>query len=62
MVNVIVFNVFLDFLRWMLGVKDIIWYDKYIEFVNKLLNEVDVICCLDFNVLFCIDVMVDVVV
>ena len=37
-VNVIVPNAFPDFLRWMPGAKDIIRYDKYTEFANKLLN------------------------
>ena len=40
-VNVIVPNAFPDFLRWMPGAKDIIRYDKYTEFANKLLNEAD---------------------
>ena len=58
-VNVIVPNAFPDFLRWMPGAKDIIRYDKYTEFANKLLNEADVICCLDFNALKRIDDMAD---
>lgn len=60
-VNVIVPNAFPDFLRWMAGAKDIIRYDKYSEFANKLLNEADVICCLDFNALSRIDSMADAV-
>ena len=60
-VNVIVPNAFPDFLRWMPGAKDIIRYDKYTEFANKLLNEADVICCLDFNALSRIDAMADAV-
>ena len=48
-VNVIVPNAFPDFLRWMPGAKDIIRYDKYTEFADKLINEADVICCLYFN-------------
>ena len=59
--NVIVPNAFPDFLRWMPGAKDIIRYDKYTEFANKLLNEADVICCLDFNALSRIDAMADAV-
>lgn len=43
------------------GAKDIIRYDKYTEFANKLLNEADVICCLDFNALSRIDAMADAV-
>lgn len=60
-VNVIVPNAFPDFLRWMPGAKDIIRYDKYAEFADKLLNEADVVCCLDFNALSRIDAMADVV-
>ena len=54
-VNVIVPNAFPDFLRWMPGAKDIIRYDKYSEFADKLIAEADVICCLDFNALSRID-------
>lgn len=50
-VNVIVPNAFPDFLRWMPGSKDILCYDKYAEFADKLIAEADVICCLDFNTL-----------
>ena len=60
-VNVIVPNAFPDFLRWMPGAKDIIRYDKYTEFANKLMNGADVICCLDFNALSRIDAMADAV-
>lgn len=56
-VNVIVPNAFPDFLRWMPGAKDIIRYDKYAEFADKLIGEADVICCLDFNALSRIDKM-----
>ena len=48
-VNVIVPNAFPDFLRWMPGSKDILRYDRYKEFADKLISEADVICCLDFN-------------
>lgn len=61
MVNVIVPNAYPDFLRWMPGAKDIIRYDKYAEFADKLLNEADVVCCLDFNALSRIDAMADAV-
>ena len=54
-VHVIVPNAFPDFLQWMPGAKDIIRYDKYGEFADKLLAEADVICCLDFNALSRID-------
>ena len=50
-VNVIVPNAFPDFLRWMPGAKDIVRYDKYPEFADKLISEADVLCCLDFNAL-----------
>ena len=60
-VNVIVPNAFPDFLRWMPGAKDVIRYDKYKEFADKLIAEADVICCLDFNVLSRIDAMADAV-
>ena len=46
-VRVIVPNAFPDFLRWMPGAKDIVRYDKYKEFADKLIAEADVICCLD---------------
>lgn len=54
-VHVIVPNAFPDFLRWMNGAKDIIRYDKYAAFANKLIAEADVICCVDFNCLKRID-------
>ena len=56
-VHVIVPNAFPDFLRWMPGAKDIIQYNRYKEFADKLIQEADVICCLDFNVLSRIDEM-----
>lgn len=60
-VNVIVPNAFPDFFRWMPGAKDIIRYDKYAEFADKLIMEADVICCLDFNALSRIAEMKDIV-
>lgn len=60
-VNVIVPNAFPDFLRWMPGSKDILLYDRYKEFADKLIAEADVICCLDFNALKRIDDMADAV-
>lgn len=56
-VQVIVPNGFPDFLHWMDGAKDILRYDKYSEFANKLIAEADVICCVDFNCLKRIDAM-----
>lgn len=60
-VNVIVPNVFPDFLKWMPGSKDILLYDRYKEFADKLIAEADVICCLDFNALKRIEKMGDAV-
>ncbi len=60
-VNVIVPNAFPDFLRWMPGSKDILLYDRYKEFADKLIMEADVIGCLDFNALKRIDEMADIV-
>lgn len=60
-VHVIVPNAFPDFLRWMPGAKDIIQYNKYKEFADKLINEADVICVLDLNALSRLDEMKDVV-
>ena len=58
-VNVIVPNAFPDFLKWMPGSKDILLYDRYKEFADKLINEADIICCLDFNSLKSIEEMAD---
>lgn len=60
-VNVIVPNAFPDFLKWMPGSKDILLYDHYKEFADKLIAEADVICCLDFNAIHRIDAMADAV-
>ncbi len=54
-VHVIVPNAFPDFLRWMSGAKDILRYDKYKDFADKLIAEADMIFCLDFNCLKRID-------
>jgi phosphoesterase RecJ-like protein len=48
---VIVPNVFPDFLKWMPGSKDILIYNRYKEFADRLIAEADIICCLDFNTL-----------
>ena len=55
--NVIVPNAFPDFLKWMPGSKDVLLYDKYKEFADRLIAEADVICCLDFNAIHRIDAM-----
>ena len=59
--TVIVPNAFPDFLKWMPGSKDILLYDRYKEFADKLIAEADVICCLDFNAISRIDTMADAV-
>ena len=56
-VNVIMPNSFPAFFKWMSGANDIIIYNKYKDFADKLIQEADVICCLDFNVLSRIDEM-----
>ena len=48
-VNVIVPNAFPDFLRWMPGSKDVLLYDHYKEFADKLISEAEIICCLDMD-------------
>lgn len=60
-VTVIVPNAFPDFLKWMPGAKDVLRYDRYKEFADKLIAEADVICCLDFNAIKRIDAMGDAV-
>ncbi|MEG0579934.1 MAG: hypothetical protein RR490_08460, partial [Niameybacter sp.] len=42
-------------MKWMPGAKDILQYDRYTEFANRLIDEADIICCLDFNGLKRID-------
>lgn len=49
-VNIIVPNSFPDFLNWMPGAKDILNYEKYSEYAEKLIDEAELIFCLDFNV------------
>lgn len=60
-VNVIVPNAFPDFLKWMPGSKEILLYNRYKEFADKLIAEADIICCLDFNAIHRIDEMGDAV-
>lgn len=50
-VTVIVPNEFPSFLKWLKGAKDILIYEKYPEFAEKLVRETNLIFCLDFNVL-----------
>ena len=56
-VHVVVPNAFPDNFKWMPGAKEIIQYNRYKDFADKLIQEADVICCLDFNVLSRIDEM-----
>ena len=60
-VHVIVPNAFPDFLKWMPGAKDIIQYNRYKDFADKLINEADVLCVLDLNALSRLDEMQEVV-
>lgn len=60
-VHVIVPNAFPDFLKWMPGAKDIIQYNRNKDYADKLINEADVLCVLDLNVLSRLDEMKDVV-
>ncbi len=48
-VSVIVPNDFPSFYKWMPGNKEIIIHEKYPEFAEQLINDADVIFCLDFN-------------
>lgn len=49
-VTVIVPNAFPEFLNWMPGAKDILDYEKYTEYSQKLIAEAELIFCLDFNI------------
>lgn len=49
--TIIVPNEFPYFLKWMSGAKDVLIYEKYADFAAKLIEEADLIFCLDFNVL-----------
>ena len=49
-----------DFLRWMQGYKDVVRYEKDKELVQTLLDEADLVCCLDFNMLSRTEMMQDV--
>ncbi|MFZ4455730.1 MAG: DHH family phosphoesterase [Bacteroidales bacterium] len=48
-VSLIVPNEFPDFLMWMEGARDVVVYDKYTDFAKQLIEEAEVIFCLDFN-------------
>lgn len=47
--NVVVPDMFPDFLRWMPGIERVMRYDKVPQTVDKLMAESDTIFCLDFN-------------
>ena len=49
-VTIIVPNAFPDFLKWMKGTKDILEYEKYPEYAEKLIFDAELIFCLDFNI------------
>ena len=57
LIAVIVPNRFPTFLEWMPGAKDILCYDENIAECNTILQEADLIICLDFNDLKRIGVM-----
>ncbi|MDR0845403.1 MAG: bifunctional oligoribonuclease/PAP phosphatase NrnA [Tannerella sp.] len=48
-IDVIVPNNFPDFLKWMPGARDIVIYDRHQEYAERLIQDADVIFCLDFN-------------
>lgn len=50
-VTVIVPNEFPYFLKWLKGAKDILIYENYVDFAKQLIDDADLIFCLDFNVL-----------
>lgn len=47
--TIIIPDAFPDFLRWLPGAEHIVRYDKQRELVKKLIEEADLIFCLDFN-------------
>lgn len=49
-VNIIVPNAFPDFLKWLKGSKEILDAEKYPDYAQRLIEEADLIFCLDFNV------------
>lgn len=48
-VSVIVPNSYPDFLEWMPGHKDVLDYEKNQVMADKLLDDADLLCCLDFS-------------
>lgn len=57
--TVVMPNNFPEFLKWMPGAKEILVYDKDREKADAVLDEADVICCLDFNAAKRVDAMRD---
>ena len=55
--QVIVPNAFPDFLKWMPGAQQIWVYDQNSQKAHEAIQQADLICCLDFNVLSRIDTM-----
>lgn len=49
-VTVIVPNAFPSFLKWIKGAKEILDFEKYPEYAEKLIFNAELIFCLDFNV------------
>lgn len=56
-VNVIVPNVFPDFLKWLPGASQILIYNRNKDFADKLIEKADIICCQDFNASYRVDAM-----
>ncbi|GAB6012309.1 DHH family phosphoesterase [Viscerimonas tarda] len=50
-VTIITPNSFPDFLKWMKDAKDILNFEKYPDYAKKLIEDAELIFCLDFNVL-----------
>ena len=50
-VNVIVPNDYPYFLSWMKGIKEVLVYERYPDFAQNLIEDADLIFCLDFNIL-----------
>ena len=48
-IKVVVPNKFPEFLNWMPGASDIVIYELYHDFAIQLIEEADVLFCLDFN-------------
>lgn len=48
-VSLIVPNEFPDYLMWMSGAGEVVVYDKYTDFAKQLIDEAELIFCLDFN-------------